>query len=182
MTRALLLLSLLCGPSAASALAQEAPNATRKVEISYLFMGSVRAGGEYKTGRCNDVAVTVTESVAIVGALCGTHQNLRGTQVEADDSLGNFHGGPRYRKRYGSRITAFGEALAGVETAFRHGGYRSNTGFSIKSGGGVDFALKQWIGLRTIHVIYQTTWIDGGTVQETRFHGGLVFRLGKRSR
>ena len=175
---AALLLGLLWGPSAA--LAQEAPNATRDVEISYLFLGSVRTGGEYKAGACADVAVAVTGSLAIVGALCGTHQNVPGTQIEADDSLGSFHGGPRYRKRYGNRLAAFGEALAGAETAFQHGGYRGNTGFSLKVGSGVDLALKKWLGLRLIHVSYQTTWIDGETVEETRLHGGIVFRIGTR--
>ena len=176
--RLFLLLSLLVGPSVA--LAQEAANATRTFDISYSVLGGVRTGGEHKNGACLDVAVALTDSVAIVGALCGTHQNQPETQVEADDSLGSFHGGARYRKRYGNRLTAFGEALAGAETAFQHGGYRDNTGFSLKAGGGVDLALKKWLGLRLIHVIYQTTWIDRGTVKETRLHGGVVFRFGKR--
>jgi hypothetical protein len=140
----------------------------------------VRTGGEYKPGARADAALAVTESVAVVGALCGTHQNLPGTQVEADDSSGNFHGGPRYRQRYGNRFAAFGEALAGVETAFKYGGYRGNTGFSLKAGGGVDFALKKWLGLRVMHIVYQTSWIDGGTVKETRLHAGVVFRIGTR--
>ena len=176
----LLLLSLLLVSSAAPALAQDAPNAMRRVEISYLFMGGVRTGGEYTAGACADAAVAVTDSAAIVVALCGTHQNLPGTQVEADDSLGSFHGGARYRRRYGNRLAAFGEALAGAETAFQYGGYRGNTGFSLKAGGGVDLALTRWLGLRLIYAAYQTTWIDGGTVNETRLHGGLVLRFGAR--
>ena len=178
MTRVLLLFSLLVGPSAA--LAQKAPNATRRVEISYLFMGGVRTAGEYTAGACADAAVAVTDSAAIVAALCGTHQNLPGTQVEADDSLGSFHGGARYRRRYGNRLAAFAEALAGAQTAFTYGGYRGNTGFSLKAGGGVDLALTKWLGLRLIYAAYQTTWIDGGTVKETRLHGGVVFRIGRR--
>jgi hypothetical protein len=172
------LFSLLLGASAASA--QDAPNAPRKVDIGYSIAGGVRTRGEYKNGACLDVAAAVTDSLAIVGALCGTHQNLPGTQVEADDSLGTFHGGTRYRTRHGSRLTAFGEALAGVETGFQYGGYRGNTGFSLGAGAGVDVAVTKWLGLRLIHVIYHSTWIDGGTIEETRLHGGLVFRIGKR--
>jgi hypothetical protein len=70
--------------------------------------------------------------------------------------------------------------LAGIETGFRHGGFRSNTGFSMDAGGGVDLALKSWLGLRMIHAKYQTTWIDGGTVNGLRVHAGVVFRFGKR--
>ena len=167
---------LFAGP----ALAQDVPNAARKVEVSFLFLGSVRTGGTYQEGRCADVAVTVTESVSIAGATCATHQYLAGTTVEAEDSLGSYRGGPRFRKRFGRRITTFLEGLAGVETGFRHGGFRSNTGFSIDAGGGVDLALKSWLGLRMIHAKYQTTWIDGGNVNGLLVHAGLVFRFGKR--
>ena len=161
------------------ALAQTS-NTARKVEVSFQFLGSVRTGGTYQEGRCADVAVTVTESIAIVAATCATHQYLSGTTIEAEESLGSYRGGPRFRKRIGNRLTTFVEGLAGVETGFRHGGFRSNTGFSIDAGGGVDLALKSWLGLRMIHAKYQTTWIDGGNVNGLLVHSGLVFRFGKR--
>jgi hypothetical protein len=94
--------------------------------------------------------------------------------------LGSYRGGPRLRRRFGKRLTTFAEGLGGVETGFRHGGFSSNTGFSIDAGGGVDFALKSWLGLRMIHAKYQTTWIDGGNVNGLLVHAGLVFRFGKR--
>ena len=131
-----------------------------------------------ESGRCSDVVVTATEPVAVVAALCGTHQFLNGQEV--DDSLGSFLGGIRFRKRFGRRITSFVEGLAGAETGFRYGGFRSNSGFSFDVGGGVDLALKNWLALRILHAKYQTTWIGGGTVNRLRVHAGVVFRIGKR--
>lgn len=171
---------LVSGLFASTALAQQAPNAPRKVEVSFLFLGSVRTGGSYQAGRCADVAVTVTERVAIVGATCATHQFLPGTMIEAEDSLGSYRGGPRFRKRLGKRFTTFVEGLAGAETGFRHGGFSSNTGFSVDAGGGVDFALKSWLGLRVVQAKYQTTWIDGTNVNGLRVQAGVALRIGKR--
>ena len=121
----------------------------------------------------------MTESAAIVGATCATHQYLPRTTVEAEDSLSSYRGGARFRKPFGRRVTTFVEGLAGAETGFRHGGFRSNTGFSVDAGGGVDVALKDWLAIRAIHVKYQTTWIDGTNVDGLRVHAGVVFRIGK---
>ena len=170
-----ILLMSLC---AAPLVAQDAPNATRKVEISLLFLGSTWTGGSWKSGRCVDAAVTVTESVAVVGATCATHQFLNG--VEAEESLGSYRGGVRFRKRHGRRITAFVEGLAGAETGYRYGGFRSNSGFSLDAGGGVDLALKKWFAVRILYAKYQTTFIDGGNVNGLRLHAGVVFRIGEK--
>src|SRR5262245_14614623 len=75
---AVLVLSL----SAGSAFAQP-PNAARRIEISYtgnlyyfLGLGFVRKGGSNLGGACLQVAVSATDSAAVVGELCGTHQFL----------------------------------------------------------------------------------------------------------
>src|SRR5678815_4013908 len=172
--RALIRAMLMLGLFVAPALSQDAPNAARKVEVSFLFLGSVRTGGTYQEGRCADVAVTITESLAIVGATCATHQYLPGTTVDAEDSLGSYRGGLRFRKRFGNRITTFVEGLAGAETGFHDGGFRGNTGFPVDAGGGIDLALKSWLGLRMRQAKYQTTWIDGGNMNGLRIHTGLV--------
>ena len=143
-----------------------------------MFLGSVRKEGEYKVGRCSDVAVSLSEPLAVVAALCGTHQELPGSEAEVD-SLGSYLGGPRFRKRFGKLITAFAEGLAGVETGFRHGGFHSNAGFSVGAGGGVDVGLKKWLTLRAIHVTYQNTWINHGTVDAVRIRSGIVLRFGR---
>jgi hypothetical protein len=164
--------------SAGLASAQELRNAARKVEIFYqpvLFY--VRAGGSNTEGSCTDVAVTITDAVALVGEVCGTHQYVAQTEV---DSLLSHRGGVRLSKRPGNRITAFIQGLAGGESGYRHAGRANNSGFSFEAGGGVDVGLKKWLGLRIAEANYQMTRVGGATVNGFRFGAGLVFRIGKR--
>ena len=118
-----------------------------------------------------------TDSVALVGEFCGTHQYVAGTQV---DSKLSYRGGVRFSKRTGSRITMFVQGLAGGESGYRNAGFADNSGFSFAAGGGVDVGLKNWLGLRIVQANYQMTRVDGATVNGFRFSPGLVFRIGKR--
>ena len=79
-SRTLLKAALVFVLSAGSAFAQP-PNAPRKIEISYtgslryfLGLGFVRKGGFNLGGACLQVAVRATDSAAVVGEMCGTHQ------------------------------------------------------------------------------------------------------------
>ena len=176
--------------SVGSAFAQEAPNAVRRVEISYTgniplfsyvartFRMShfVRKEGPNLLGACVQVAVRVMDSGALVGEFCGTHQFLAGEQV---DSLHSFRGGMRLSKLIGSRTTTFVQGLAGVESGYRHGGFADNSGFSLAAGGGVDISLKNWFALEIARANYQTTRVGGTTVNSLRFGTGPVFRIGE---
>ena len=123
------------------------------------------------------MAVSTTDSVALVGEFCGTHQFVSGTQV---DSLLSYRGGARFSKRTGRRITAFVQGLAGGESGYRKAGIADNSGFSFDAGGGVDIGLKNWLGLRIVRANYQMTRVGGATVNGFRFGPALVFRIGKR--
>jgi len=203
MTRTILLeMALLSVFAAGSAFAQEAPNTARRIEISYtgnlryfLGFGFVRKGGSNLGGACVQVAVTVTDSAALIGELCGTHQFLAlprsaqsddgrhnrwplseaGQQV---DSLLSVRGGMRLSGRIDSRTTTFVQALAGVETGYRHGGFADNSGFSFAAGGGVDISLTSWLAYEMARANYQTTRVGGTTVNSLRFGTGPVFRMG----
>ena len=176
--------------SAESAFAQEARNAARKVEITYtgnipLFSyvartfrlsHFVRKEGPNLLGACVQVAVKVMDSGAVVGELCGTHQFFDGKQV---DSLHSLRGGMRFSNLAGSHTTTFLQGLAGFESGYRHGGFANDSGVSLAVGGGVDFGLKNWLGLELARANYQMTRVSGTTVNSLRFDNGFVFRMGE---
>jgi hypothetical protein len=190
--------------SVSSAFAQGAPNASRKIEISYtgnlryfLGIGFVRKGGANLGGACVQVAVRVVDSAALVGEVCGTHQFLASPQSpeisgghrnshwplseagQQVDSLHSVRGGIRLSQRTGSHTTTFVQGLAGVESGYRHGGFADNLGFSLAAGGGVDINLKDWLALEMARVNYQMTRVGGTTVNGLRFGTGFVGRIGK---
>jgi hypothetical protein len=176
--------------SAGSAFAQQAPNATRRIEISYtgnipLFsfvartfrmFHFVRKEGPNLLGACVQVTVRVVDSGAVVGEFCGTHQFLAGTQV---DSLHSVRGGMRFSKLAGSRTTTFVQGLAGVEWGYRDSGFADNSGASLAAGGGVDISLTNWLALEAARANYQTTRVGGTTVNTLRFGAGPLFRMGE---
>jgi hypothetical protein len=187
-----------------SAVAQSAPNAPRRIEISYtgnlpyfLGFGFVRKGGSNLGGACLQVAVSVMDSGSVVGEMCGTHQFVAsprsapsddgrrhsrwplseaGQQV---DSLLSVRGGMRFSKLTGSRITTFVQGLAGVESFYRHGGSADNSGFSLAAGGGADISLTNWLALEIARANFQTTRVAGTTVNGLRFGTGWVARIGE---
>jgi hypothetical protein len=166
--------------SAESAFAQEPPNASRRIEISYTgslaSLGFVRKKGLNLPGACVQVAVKVMDSGAVVGELCGTHQFFDGKQV---DSLHSLRGGMRFSNLAGSHTTTFLQGLAGFESGYRHGGFANDSGVSLAVGGGVDFGLKNWLGLELARANYQMTRVSGTTVNSLRFDNGFVFRMGE---
>jgi hypothetical protein len=186
---------------AGSAFAQDATNAPRRIEISYTGMigpGFVRKGGWNLGGACVQVAVRATDSAAVVGEFCGTHQfrptrarqgeagrpNLAWPQSEpaANEqvpTLYSFRGGVRLSQRAGARTTTFAQGLVGVETNYRHGGLAGNTGFSLAAGGGVDVHATDWFAYEIARANVQTTRVGGTTANSLRFGTGPVFRFGE---
>jgi hypothetical protein len=190
--------------TAGFAFAQPAPNAPRTVEISYtgnlpffLGLGFVRKKGWNLGGACVQVAVKVTDSAAMVGEFCGTHQFVEGANPSKPlrrrlvlseprdwqqvDSLHSVRGGVRFTKLAGDHITTFVQALAGVESGYRQGGFAGNNGFSFAGGGGVDVNVTNWFGYEIARVNYQTTRVARSTVNSLRFGTGPVFRMGEVS-
>jgi hypothetical protein len=187
---------------AGSAFAQDAPNAPRRFEISYtgnptfifgFFPGFVRKGGFNLGGACLQVAVRATDSAAVVGEMCGTHQFVpqdndarrRGPWPLSEpasqqvDSLGSIRGGVRLSQRTGSRMTMFVQGLAGIEWGYRHGGFADNSGVSLAAGGGVDISLTNWFAYEVARANFQTTRVGGTSVNSVRFGIGPVFRFGE---
>ena len=203
---ALAMVGMMLG-AAESACAQQAPNAARKIEISYtgnlryfLGLGFVRKGGSNLGGACLQVAVRVVDSAALVGEACGTHQFLppppssqsdegrrrsrwplseTGQQV---DPLGSLRGGIRLSKRAGSHVTTFAQGLVGVEWGYRHGGFADNSGLSFAAGGGADISLTKWLAYEIARVSYQTTRVGGTNVNGLRFGTGPVLRFGEATK
>ena len=203
MTRTILLEVVLVSVlSAGAAFAEQAPNAARRIEISYtgnllffLGFGFVRKKGWNLGGACIQVAVSVTDAGAVVGEMCGTHQfvesgnrskPLRRRLVLSEpadqrqvDSLLSIRGGVRLSKTAGSRTTTFIQGLAGIEKGYRDGGFAGNSGFSFAAGGGVDVSLTNWLTYEIARANYQTTRVGGTTVNGLRFGTGPVFRFGE---
>src|SRR5687768_7724075 len=199
----LLAAALLPVLSAGSAFAQDPANAPRRIEVSYtgnignlLGFGFIRKGGWNLGGACVQVGFRASDSAAVVGEFCGTHQFLptRARQGDAGQpnlpwplseppsdqqvqTLYSFRGGVRLSKRTGSRMTSFVQGLAGVETGYRHGGVAGNTGFSLAAGGGVDISVTKWFSYEIARANYQTTRVGGTTVNSLRFGTGPVFRI-----
>lgn len=199
-----ILLALVLILSSGSAFAQQAPNAPRKVEISYtgnlaffLGLGFVRKGGSNLGGACVQVAIRVTDSGAVVGEMCGTHQFLEGANTSRPlrrrlvlsepldhkqvDSLGSVRSGMRFSKLTGSRVTTYVQGLAGIEWGYRHGGFAASSGLSFAAGGGMDVSATNWFAYEIARANYQTTRIGGTTVNSLRFGTGPVFRIGERT-
>jgi hypothetical protein len=188
--------------SAGSAFAQQAPNAPRTIEISYTGniglpwgLGFVRKKGWNLGGACIQVAVRATDSAAVVGEMCGTHQFVESANrsrplrrrlvlsepadQEQVDSLFSIRGGLRLSKRTGSRMTTFVQGLVGVEANYRHGGFADNSGFSLAAGGGMDISVTNWLAYEVARANFQTTRVGGTSVNSLRFGTGPVFRIGE---
>jgi hypothetical protein len=155
----------------------QALNAARRVEIGYLIAGMVRTGSRNVGGGCADVSVAITDSVGLMFETCATHQAVGDTAV---DSLGSYRGGLRISRRLGARFTTFVQGLAGFEAGYRHTNHTDDVVFSIDAGGGVDFGLTNWLGLRLIRASYQMARVDGVSVHGLRVAPGVVLRFGRR--
>jgi len=51
-------------------------------------------------------------------------------------------------------------------------------GLVISGGGGVDLAIKKWLGIRLVQAEYNHNRIDDSTWHDVRIGSGLVFRIG----
>lgn len=103
--------------------------------------------------------------------------------------------GPRVSLRKHSRITPFGQSLFGAVRAkigsrgIDGAGERSDTGFGLSLGGGIDVKISDWLAIRPVQAEYlQSRTFDerdfppnGLPPQHNmRISSGLVFRFGKQ--
>jgi len=78
--------------------------------------------GSFPLGWYGDVAVTLTDTISVVGDVAGSYrtfdesfaQPLATTEIEADVRLYTFMGGVRFSNRSNARIVPFGQVLVGV--------------------------------------------------------------------
>ena len=153
-------------------------------------------GGEtFPAGWYADIAVNVTDAIALVGDVAGAYKTHEesisegGVRVDAsvDEKVHTFMGGARFSSRRNARITPFAQVLAGVarvdirlEGSGTFGGQtinfdesESENEFAFEAGGGVNLRLTDAIGVRAYGSYIRIGAEDGGN--GFRFGAGLVF-------
>jgi opacity protein-like surface antigen len=89
----------------------------------------------------------------------------------------SFLGGPQLSLRK-DKYTVFVHGLLGG--AYAQGLYTTDTNLAWALGGGVDWNVNRMLAIRLPQVDYFGTRFLGGTQNDLRVSGGLVFRFGKK--
>jgi len=101
------------------------------------------------------------------------------------DRLMTYMFGPRYNWRH-SRLTPYAQALFGGAHLWNGPSYsRTQNGFAMAVGGGLDYLLTNHIAIKPAQVEYVLTRLDsangfGGHQNDIRYSAGVVFRLGSK--
>jgi opacity protein-like surface antigen len=142
-----------------------------------------------------DIAVNVTDAIALVGDVAGAYKTHEESMSEggiridatAEEKVHTFMGGARFSARRNPRITPFAQVLAGMARAdIRLEGIanivgqtidfdesESATEFAFEAGGGVNLRLTDAVGIRAYGSYIRIGAEDGGN--GFRFGAGLVF-------
>lgn len=109
-----------------------------------------------------------------------------GSLTGASTKLYGNHFGPRffYRPR-GSMTSVFAEFLVGgsrldVNVSGPGGARYSTNGFSLKTGGGVDFRITQHWSVRAFHADYYRMSFLQGQQNNLWLSAGIVYNIGRR--
>jgi Outer membrane protein beta-barrel domain len=173
--------------AATPAFAQGPVPVTRRTPVAELF-------GGFSYARLNDSGTT-TNTKGIVGSFAWNAKPW--LQLVADSSYnvssynnvnvtlyGNHYGVRVFdRERNKWRASPFAEVLVGGShvdnTVTGAGGFQyTDTAFSMKAGGGVDFNLTPHFALRVFDADYYRTTLFGGHQNNIWLTTGLVIRLG----
>jgi opacity protein-like surface antigen len=147
----------------------------------------------FPAGWYADVAVNVTDAIALVGDVSGAYKSFEETfttggirfDATANLKIHTFMGGVRFNARPNPRVTPFAQALFGLARAdarveatstvagFNFDESESENEFAIEAGGGVNLRLTDAIGVRAYGSYIRIGAEDGGN--GFRFGAGLVF-------
>lgn len=152
-------------------------------------------GETFPVGWYADIAVNVTDAIALVGDVAGAYKTVEesisegGIRFEASAGvkIHTFMGGVRFSARPNPRVTPFAQVLFGVArgdvnveasgtfagqtTSFNES--ESDNEFALEAGGGVNLRLTDAIGVRAYGSYIRIGTEDGGN--GFRFGAGLVF-------
>lgn len=180
-----------------SSAAQGAPRA--EFSAGWRLLQAMDFDGEtdetFPAGWYADIAVNVTNVVALVGDVSGAYKSfdesvtVGGIRVDAtaDLKIHTFMGGVRFSARPNPRVTPFTQVLFGLARAdarveatstgsgqsFNFDESESENEFAIEAGGGVNLRLTDAIGVRAYGSYIRIGTEDGGN--GFRFGAGLVF-------
>jgi len=163
---------------------------------------SSRFDGMFPLGWYGDVAITVTDTISVVGDVAGAYRRIEEsrptTEFDIDIRLYTFMGGVRFSNRRHVRIVPFGQVLIGVISGSIGGTstFSNANGsfvvvlneseeaagtFAIDLGGGVTFKIVDTVGVRLSGSYLKPTGrpftpqlVDAGA-SGIRFGAGVVF-------
>ena len=137
-----------------------------------------------------ELAVKLTHNLSFI-ANVGDHRSI-GNDVTVGSGVSTsghvetltYRFGPKFSIRPNDRLTIFGHAAAGRAHVkaiydFGHGFVVDalGNGLVISGGGGVDFAIKKWLGIRLVQSEYTHTRIEDVTWRGLLIGSGLVLRI-----
>jgi len=157
---------------------------TPKYEIGLLYSGihvnsSQNDSSRTGNGGAGYFEYNLTRSWGVVGDLAGYANTGKGNR------LFTYMFGPRYNFRH-SRFTPYAQTLFGAAHLWGGQDYsRTQDGFAMAVGGGVDYRLTNRIAIKPAQVEYVLTRINsttgfGGHQNDIRYSAGVVLRLGSK--
>jgi hypothetical protein len=178
------------GQQSASENGKEGLNTPRRFEM-FLAPASISRWGQMNLyGSELELAVKITDRFSLIADV-GDHRSINGAVVTGSGFATSGHVetftyrfGPKFSIRPNDRFTIFGHAAAGrtrVKATYDFGdGFTLDAlgnGLVISGGGGVDIAIKKWLGIRLAQAEYNHNRIDDSTWHDVRIGSGLVFRI-----
>ena len=149
-----------------------------------LFGGYSWAGGNFH-GWNSSITGNVNKWFGIVGDLSGHYGSELDGTIRINEDAHSFLVGPRISLR-GKRLNTFTYAVFGA-TRFHQSATiadqklsRSDTGFSLAIGGGLDIKVSERIAIRAFQLDYFRPTFFGEAHNRGRLAFGFVFRVGQR--
>jgi len=174
---------------------EEALNSPRRFETFWAPYSISRWGQMNLYGGEVELAVKLTNRFALI-ANVGDHRSINSAVTTGSGFLTSGHVetltyqfGPKFSIRPNDRLTVFAQVAAGrtrVKARYDFGTDFTGANFTldalgnglvISGGGGVDLAIKKWLGIRLVQSEYSHNRIEGATSHDLRIGTGLVFRI-----
>jgi hypothetical protein len=161
-------------------------NEFRRFDIGWNVLSYSRQGSINAYGGDLSFAFHASKRIAVVADFAAHQASVSG--IDLDTFTYRF--GPRYSRTFGSRLTAFGEVLAGGTrltggtTTFSSGTTTTTStsfnGFALAAGGGLDIGIRPWFAWRAAQLDYSLLRFGqlDATSNGIRVGSGIVFRFG----
>ena len=161
-------------------------NKFQRFDVGWNVLSYSRQGSTNGYGGDLSFAVHASDRLAIVSEFTLHKATVSGM---VSDTV-TYRFGPRVSQTFGTRLTTFGEILAGGSRLtggavnFSAGTAMPSSeafhGFALAIGGGVDVGIKRWLAFRAVQADYNL--LRFGQLDETsngvRIGTGFVFRFG----